>query len=99
VLKTLRTFGLSKAESKVYVYLAKIGPSKAEDLSIGLRMTEQQLNRALNSLRKKRIVTIKSERAIVFAALSFEELLNLFMKLGADQAHTIEETKKDLVNS
>jgi sugar-specific transcriptional regulator TrmB len=99
VLKTLERLGLSKAESKVYVYLAKVGPSKAKDLSRELRMTKQQLYPALNSLKKKGIVTSRTERTPVFAALAFEELLNLFMKLGAEQQKTIEEIKKEPVDS
>jgi sugar-specific transcriptional regulator TrmB len=99
VLKTLENFGLSQAESKVYVYLAKVGPSEAKDLSRGLKMTKQQLYPALNSLKKKGIVTSRPERATVFAALTFDELLNLFMKLGAEQQKTIEATKKELANS
>ncbi len=86
VLKTLGSLGLSQAESKVYVYLAKVGPSKAKDLSNGLRIPKQQLYPTLNSLKKKGIITSRPERATVFAALAFEELLNLFMKLGAEQA-------------
>jgi DNA-binding MarR family transcriptional regulator len=98
VFKALGSLGLSQAESKVYVYLAKVGPSKAKDLRSELRMTKQQLYSALNSLKKKGIVTSKPERATIFAALAFEELLNLFMKLGAEQQKTIEEVKKELVN-
>jgi sugar-specific transcriptional regulator TrmB len=99
VLKTLGSLGLSQAESKVYLYLAKVGPNKAKDLSSGLRMTKQQLCPVLNSLKKKGIVTSRTERTPVFAALAFEELLNLFMKLGAEQQKTIEETKRELTNS
>jgi sugar-specific transcriptional regulator TrmB len=99
VLKTLENFGLSEAESKVYIYLAKIGPSRARDLSHELGMTKQQLYPALSSLKKKGIVSSRPEHATVFAAIAFEELLNLFMKLGAEQQKTIEETKKEIANS
>lgn len=99
VLKTLESFGLSRVESEVYVYLAKVGPSKAKDLSSGLRMTKQQLYPVLNSLKKKGIVASRPERAMLFSALAFEELLSLFMKLGAEQQKTIEETKRELTNS
>lgn len=98
VLKALGSLGLSPVESEVYVYLAKVGPSKAKDLSSALKITKQQLYPALNSLEKKGIVTSRPERAMLFSALAFEELLNLFMKLGAEQAKTIEEIKKELVN-
>jgi sugar-specific transcriptional regulator TrmB len=99
VFKALGSLGLSQAESKVYVYLAKVGPSKARDLSRGLGMTKPQLYPALNSLKKIGVVTSRPERATVFAAIAFEELLNLFMKLGAEQQKTIEETKKEIANS
>jgi sugar-specific transcriptional regulator TrmB len=98
-LKTLGSLGLSQAESKVYVYLAKVGPSKAKDLSSGLRIPKQQLYPTLNSLKKKGIIISRPERATVFAALAFEELLNLFKKLGAEQQKTIEEAKKELADS
>jgi sugar-specific transcriptional regulator TrmB len=94
VLKTLESLGLSEAEAKVYVYLAKVGPSQAKDVSSGLKMTIQQLRPALNSLKKKGIVTCKFETATVFAALPFEGLLNLFMELGVKQQKNIEEIKK-----
>jgi sugar-specific transcriptional regulator TrmB len=99
IFKALGSLGLSQAESKVYVYLAKIGPSKARDLSRGLGMTKQQLYPALSSLKKKGIVTSRPERATVFAAIAFEELLNFFLKVGVEQQKTIEKTKKELANS
>ena len=99
VLKTLESFGLSRVESEVYVYLAKAGPSKARDLSSGLRMPKQQLYPALKSLKKKGIVDSKPERSALFSAIPFEELLNLFMKLNAEKAKAIGETKKELVDS
>lgn len=98
-MKILGSLGLSQAESKVYVYLAKVGPSKAKDLSSGLRMTKQQLYPVLNNLKKKGIVARRPERAMLFSALAFEELLSLFMKLGAEQQKNIEETKRELTNS
>jgi len=99
VLKTLENFGLSRIESEVYVYLAKVGPTKAKDLGSGLRMTKQQLYPALNSLKKKGIVTSRSECTALFSALAFEELLNLFMKINAEKAKIIRESKEELVKS
>jgi sugar-specific transcriptional regulator TrmB len=99
VLKTLESFGLSHVESEVYVYLAKAGPSKGEELSTGLRMTKQQLYSALKGLREKGIVASRPERARLFSAIAFEELLNLFMKLSAEKAKVVRETKQELVDS
>jgi sugar-specific transcriptional regulator TrmB len=99
VLKTLESFGLSRVESEVYVYLAKTGPSKAEELGTKLRMTKQQLYPVLKGLREKGIVASRPERARLFSAITFEELLNLFMKLSAEKAKAVKETKQELVDS
>lgn len=99
VLRTLEGFGLSRVESEVYVYLAKAGPSKAEELGTGLRMTKQQLCPVLKGLKEKGIVASRSERPRLFSAIAFEELLNLLMKLGAEKAKAVKETKQELVDS
>jgi sugar-specific transcriptional regulator TrmB len=99
VLKTLESFGLSRVESEVYVYLAKAGPSKAKELGTGLRMTKQQLYPALKGLKEKGIIASRPERARLFSAIAFEELLNLFMKLSAEKAKVVRETKQELVDS
>lgn len=95
----LEGFGLSQVESEVYVYLAKIGPSKARDVAIGLRMTKQQLYPVLKSLKKKGIVTSRPEHVALFSALAFEELLNFYMKLSSEKAKVVSETKQELVNA
>ena len=99
MLKTLAGFGLSCAESKLYFYIAKAGPCESRDLRRELKMTKQQLDTTIESLKKKGIVTEKSERATLFSALAFEELLNLFLKLEADKVKAIKKTKEELINS
>lgn len=99
VLKTLECLGLSRVESEVYVYLAKSGPTKAKDLSSQLRISKQQLFAALSSLRKKRIVTKKSESEKLFSALAFEQLLDLILKINTEKVKTIKETKEELIEN
>jgi sugar-specific transcriptional regulator TrmB len=99
ILKTLESLGLSCVESEVYVYLAKAGPSKAKDLARGLRVTKQELYPVLKRLEEKGIVTSRPECAALFSALAFEELLNHFMKLSAEQAKAVRDEKQELVNS
>ena len=99
VLRALEGFGLSRVESEVYVYLAKSGPSKTEEISASLRMPKRQLYRALKGLEKKGIVASKPEYAKILSAITFEELLNLLMKLSTEKAKIVEETKRDLVKS
>jgi sugar-specific transcriptional regulator TrmB len=97
VSKIFKGFGFSRAESEVYVYLAKNGSSKGRDLVIGLRTTKQRLYTILNHLQEKRVVTRTPEHPTVFTALAFEELLNLYVKLIMEQAQLIKETKVELL--
>jgi sugar-specific transcriptional regulator TrmB len=99
VLKLLESFGFSRVEARVYVYLAKAGLSKAKDLMIGLRVTKQQLYPVLKGLKKKRIVASRPERPALFSAIAFEELLNRYMKMNLEQAGILKETKEELLAS
>jgi sugar-specific transcriptional regulator TrmB len=99
VLKTLEGFGLSSMESKVYVYLAKVGPSNAIELTHGLGVTKQQLIHTLRNLKKKGIVTSAPESSELFSAIAFEELLYRYIEVNAEKAKAIRETKQELVNN
>lgn len=99
MLKTLESFGLSRVESEVYVYLAKTGPSKVRDLTIGLRMPRQQLYPILKRLKEREIVTVRPERTSLYSALTFSELLNRYVKINVEQAEIIRETKQELLDS
>jgi sugar-specific transcriptional regulator TrmB len=99
ILRTLESFGLSPFESKVYIYLAKTGPCKAGQLAHGLCMPERQVNTALNGLEKKGVAITRLNYDKLFCAISFEELLDLLIRLGQEKTKFVEETKQDLVNS
>jgi sugar-specific transcriptional regulator TrmB len=99
MLQLLKNLGFSRVEAEVYVYLTKTGPTKAKDLTIGLRITKQQLYPALKGLKKRRIVSSRPERHALFSALAFEELLNRYVKTNLEQADTIKKTKEELLTN
>jgi sugar-specific transcriptional regulator TrmB len=98
-IKILEGFSFSRKDAEVYIYLAKTGPSKGRDLIIGLRMVKQQLYPILKQLQKKGVVTSSQKRPAIFAALAFEELINLYVKLDVEKAKIIRETKEELLDS
>lgn len=63
-----------------------------------LRLSKQQLYPVLKNLKKKGVVTTKPERATLFSALAFEELLKRYVKINIKQAETIKETKQELTD-
>ena len=98
MIQLLKSLGFSRVEAEVYVYLVKAGPSKAKDLTVGLRMPKQQLYPALRVLKKKRIVTSKPDRTALFSALTLEELLNRYVKANLEQARILKETKEEMLD-
>jgi sugar-specific transcriptional regulator TrmB len=99
VLKILEGLDLSKADAEIYIHLAKTGPTKGIDLTVGLGMAKQRLYPILKRLEKRNAVTRSPEHPALFAALAFEELLDRYVKLNLEQAQIIKETKKELINS
>ena len=86
--KTLVSLGLTRQDSEVYLYLAKKGLQKGNDLRNGLKITKQQLYRSLKSLQSKGIVNVTLERPARFSAAPLEKVFDSF--LGAK----IEETQR-----
>jgi sugar-specific transcriptional regulator TrmB len=98
-MKTLESFGLSRTDAEVYVYLAKNGSRKAPELANALQITKQQLYPSLKKLKNKGIVTVSRERPALFSAIVFEKVLELLITIKVEQAKAIKETKKELLNS
>ena len=98
VLRMLEGFGLSRTDAEVYIYLAKKGPKSEKALANSLRLTKQELCRSLKNLQSKRAITVAIEKPALFSALTFEALLDLWTQASFEQAHAINETKKELLS-
>jgi sugar-specific transcriptional regulator TrmB len=99
VLKTLRDLGLTRLDSKVYIYLSKKGPHKGKDISIALKIQKQQLYRSLKKLQSKAVVSCTIEHPARFSAVPFESVLDLFIKAKLEEAQVIQQEKSELVSS
>jgi sugar-specific transcriptional regulator TrmB len=97
VLKLLETFGLARTDAEVYIYLAKKGPKREQDLANALKMAEQQLCVSLKSLQSRGIVTATVEQSALFSAVAFEKILDFIVKANIEQAVAIKQTKEELL--
>jgi len=97
VLKTLVGLGLTRLDSQVYIYLAKRGPQKGQDLSKGLKVQKQQLYRSLKNLQSKGIVNATLEHPAVFNAVSFDKVVDIFIKAKMAEAQRIQENKDEIL--
>jgi sugar-specific transcriptional regulator TrmB len=99
VLKTLSDLGLTKLDSKIYIYLAKKGPQKGKEISKALKVQRQQVYRSLKNLRSRAIVSATLERPARFSAVPFEKVLDLFIRAKLEEAQTIQQEKSKLLSS
>ena len=99
VLKMLSSFGFTKTEAEVYIYLAKKGPQKDRELASALKMTERELYSTIRNLQSRGIVTATVEQPSLFSAVAFEKVLALFVKANLEQAYALQENKEALLAS
>jgi sugar-specific transcriptional regulator TrmB len=99
VIKTLVGLGLTHIDARVYIFLAKKGPIKAGDAAKALRIKRQQFYRSLKNLQSKAIVSATLERPARFSAVSFEKVIDLFIRAKLEEAKKIEHDKTALLSS
>ena len=95
---TLKDFGLTEKEVKVYIFLGKRGALKGGDITKQLRMHKGQVYRTLKSLQKKGLVESTLEYPARFTAVPFAKLIDSFIKSKREEVEHIEKTKKDLLS-
>jgi sugar-specific transcriptional regulator TrmB len=98
LLKTLRTLGLTIMDSQVYIFLAKKGTQKARDIAKPLKMEKQQIYRSLANLQSKGLVNSTLERPSRFTAVTFEKVLDLFVKTKLEEAQQIQQNRDELLS-
>ncbi len=98
VLKTLGDLGLTRLDSKIYVYLAKRGPLKGKEISKALKIQKYQLYRSLKRLQSKAIVSATLEHPARFSAVSFEKVIDLFIRTKLEEAKRIQHEKSELLS-
>jgi sugar-specific transcriptional regulator TrmB len=99
VLKVLSDLGLTRLDSKIYIYLAKNGPKEGKEISRALKVQRPQLYRSLKTLQKKAIVSATLERPAKFSAVSFERAVDLFIRTKLEEAQKIQNEKSELLSS
>jgi HTH-type transcriptional regulator, sugar sensing transcriptional regulator len=97
VLKMLIGLGLTRLDSEVYIFLAKKGPLKGIEITKGLKAQKQPLYRSLKNLQSKGIVTATLEHPARFTAVSFDKVVDIFIKTKMAEAQRIQENKNEIL--
>src|SRR3990170_6793334 len=97
MVKMLESLGLKHLDAEVYVYLAQNDPKKARDIAQALETYKRQLYRSLKNLQRKGMVSASQERPARFSAVSFDKVLDQFIKANREDAERIEENKEQIL--
>ena len=98
IRKVLKNFGLTEKEAEVYIFLAKHGVLKGGEIAKGIKTDKAEVYRILKSLQTKGLLESTLEAPTRFTTVTFETVLDLFVKAKRDEAALIESTKKDLLS-
>jgi sugar-specific transcriptional regulator TrmB len=98
VLNTLINFGLSQIEAQIYIFLAKKGAQKGRDIRKALKITKQQLYPGLRNLQNKGILSSTIEHPARFSALSFEKVLDLFIRAKVEETQRLQQSKDEILS-
>jgi hypothetical protein len=98
IRSVLRTFGLTRKEADVYVFLAKHGVLKGGEISKQTKTQKAPIYRVLKSLQSKGLVESTLEFPARFTAVPFEKVIDLNIKTKQEEAAQIAAQKKELLN-
>lgn len=98
VSETLRGLGLTERDSEVFIFLAKKGPVIARVMLSTLKINKAQLYRSLKNLQSKGIVESTLEYPARFSAISFDRVLDLYIKSKKDETQKIEENRETILS-
>lgn len=93
----LSSFGLTKNEVELYVFLAKHGVLKCGEVAKGMKKHTAQIYRVLKTLESKGLVECTLEAPARFAAVSLETIIDQRIKAKHDEAALIEKTRNDVL--
>jgi sugar-specific transcriptional regulator TrmB len=98
VEKALHSFGLTKKEAQIYIFLAKHGLQKGVQIAAKTRTSKAVTYRTLQTLQKKGFVETTLESPVRFKAVPFKNILDSEIKAKHEEALEIENLKDTLLS-
>lgn len=93
----LRDFGLTKNESKIYVYLSKSGPQKAIEISRNENIPRTETYHLLSNLEAKGIVIPSVQKPTRFSAVKIDEAIESIISNQQKRIEELKNLKNDMV--
>jgi len=93
----LRDFGLTKNESKIYVFLSKSEPKKAIEISTEEKIPRTETYHLLSNLEAKGIITPTLYRPTRFSAVKIEKAIESILHNKQKKIEDLKILKNDMV--
>jgi sugar-specific transcriptional regulator TrmB len=97
IRQLLKNFGLTDKEASTYMFISKHGAVRSIELARLTKTDKAEVYRILTGLQSKGIIEKTLEAPTRFTAVSFEKLVDSFIKNKRDEANIVEATKSDLL--
>jgi sugar-specific transcriptional regulator TrmB len=95
--QALSKFKLSKNETRVYLFLARFGAHKAQNIAENLGVHRTEAYKILKRLESQGLVTKIMERPMKFVAIPFEQVLENLIEERRQKIYQMELRKKELL--
>jgi len=93
----LSKFKLSKNETRVYLYLARFGAHKAQNIAESLGVHRTEAYKILKRLESQGLITKIMERPMKFVAVPFEQVLENLIEERRQRVRQMEQRKAELL--
>jgi sugar-specific transcriptional regulator TrmB len=93
----LQALGLSKHETRVYLYLALSKERKASEISEALNLHRTNTYRILGDLEKRGLVSSVFEKPLKFIAVPFEQTIDALIETKKLRIQKLEKKKRNLI--
>ncbi len=87
----LQEYGLTRNETRVLVFLAKTGPSKASDVARAVQINRTETYRTIRNLQRRGLVEATLERPVRFQSVLFDRCLQILLDETKGKLKILEE--------
>ncbi|MGD9131802.1 MAG: helix-turn-helix domain-containing protein [Candidatus Bathyarchaeota archaeon] len=99
IINVLKGFGFSETDYHVYIFLAKKGPCKIQEIVKELNLNERSIYASIEELQSIGIAKFSIEKPLEFAVIPFDDLIDLFIEVEKEQAKTMQKTREEILSS
>jgi sugar-specific transcriptional regulator TrmB len=98
IIKALEGLGFTQLDAQIYIFLAKEGAHNIGEIKSALNLQESKVYRRLKELQDVEIVKTIGEHPIQYSAVTFEQVIDLFIEVKKEQTKNIKESREELLS-